>query len=90
MERLARRELNKFRQQHGLTLQPATIPVVKRPSTRHQAQQEEPNLTEVTVDMKMEFCSKIKKLPVENLHKFVEKAMEIQKDSVAELDNEKF
>lgn len=40
--------------------------------------------------MKMEFCSKIKKLPVENLHKFVEKAMEIQKDSVAELENEKF
>jgi hypothetical protein len=45
---------------------------------------------EVTVDMKMEFCSKIKKLPIESLQKFVEHAQQLQKSAVSELENEKF
>ena len=71
MERAARRELNKYRQQQGIPLQSAPVIVAKRP-VRTVIADAPTELQEVTVDMKMEFCSKIKKLPVETLAKFVD------------------
>lgn len=41
------------------------------------------------MDMKMEFCSKIKKLPIESLQKFVDYTMQVQGSAVDELENEK-
>jgi hypothetical protein len=49
-----------------------------------------PKSTEITVDMKMEFCTKIKKLPIESLQSFVEFAQNVQGTSVSALENEKF
>lgn len=71
MERAARRELNKYRQQQGMPLQSAPVGVQKR-LVKNTILDAAIEPQEVTVDMKMEFCSKIKKLPVDALSKFVE------------------
>lgn len=95
MEKSARRELNKFRQQHGLPIQSAATPAptaAKRASAPQRLAEPEQSLpasTVVTVDMKMEFCSKIKKLPIESLQKFVDYTMQVQGSAVDELENEK-
>ena len=71
IERIARREINKFRQQQGLPPQSSNAPVIApKKSLRGISEIAEPS-DQVTVDMKMEFCSKVKKLTPDGLIKLV-------------------
>lgn len=92
MERTSRRELNKFRTQHGLPAQGSTSVVKKpavTPSTPTKEKGAEPASTEVTTDMKVEFCNRIKKLTPEQLTKFVGYVQSTIASSMTEMENDR-